>query len=191
MRSDLARPRPLLVAVVLAAMLAAACTAASGGTAGSSGSPSPALDLTKLEQAKAHLKHVVFVVQENRSFDHYFGTFPGADGIPMRNGKPTVCIPDPVLGRCVRPYHDATLKQEGGPHAFKQSVMDVNRGRMDGFVRAVVAGPNDCADTRLAVDCRHGTDLGPARQPDVMSWHDAREIPNYWRYAKRFVLQDH
>src|SRR5262249_38399226 len=27
--------------------------------------------------------------------------------------------------------------------------------------------------------------------PDVMGYHDAREIPNYWRYAQDFVLQDH
>jgi len=197
------RSAPRLPKLALAlVVLAPACpTAASGalrsGSVGPTGTPSS----TETASATAtippkldgfdNIQHVVFVIQENRSFDHYFGTFPGADGIPMRNGKPTVCIPDPVLGRCVRPYHDATLKQEGGPHALKQSVMDVNRGRMNGFVRAVVAGPNDCADSRLAVDCRHGTDLGPARQPDVMSWHDAREIPNYWRYAKRFVLQDH
>ena len=32
--------------------------------------------------------------------------------------------------------------------------------------------------------------LGPQGQPDVMSYHTAKEIPNYWRYAKKFVLQD-
>ena len=32
------------------------------------------------------IKHVVTIMQENRSFESYFGTFPGADGIPMRNG---------------------------------------------------------------------------------------------------------
>ena len=41
------------------------------------------------------IKHVIVVMQENRSFDSYFGTFPGADGIPMKNGNPTVCVPDP------------------------------------------------------------------------------------------------
>ena len=34
-------------------------------------------------------------MQENRSFDSYFGTYPGADGIPMKHGVPTVCNPDP------------------------------------------------------------------------------------------------
>ena len=43
-------------------------------------------------------------MQENRSFDSYFGTFPGADGIPMKNGVPTVCVPDPATGGCDRPF---------------------------------------------------------------------------------------
>jgi hypothetical protein len=47
---------------------------------------------------------VVVVMLENRSFDHYFGTFPGARGFPRNEaGQIAVCIPDPVLGRCSRP----------------------------------------------------------------------------------------
>jgi len=34
------------------------------------------------------IKHVIIVMQENRSFDSYFGTYPGADGIPMSNPRP-------------------------------------------------------------------------------------------------------
>ena len=41
------------------------------------------------------IQHVIVIDQENRSFDHYFGTFPGADGIPMKQGEPTVCVTDP------------------------------------------------------------------------------------------------
>src|SRR5262249_34702926 len=40
------------------------------------------------------IQHVIVIMQENRSFDSYFGTYPGADGIPERNGRPTVCLPD-------------------------------------------------------------------------------------------------
>src|SRR5262245_51791210 len=39
------------------------------------------------------IRHVVVIMQENRSFDSYFGTFPGADGIPRG-----VCVPDPRGG---------------------------------------------------------------------------------------------
>src|SRR5437899_1418707 len=48
------------------------------------------------------IKHVIIVMQENRSFDSYFGTYPGADGIPMSHGSPSTCLPDPA-GGCTRP----------------------------------------------------------------------------------------
>jgi phospholipase C len=193
MCSNPVRPPRTLVALVLAAMLAAACSPASGESGSTTSSPagpspSPGPELTKLEQAQLHLKHLVFIVQENRSFDHYFGTFPGANGFPMRNGRPSVCVPDPIAHACVRPYHSSEQLQEGGPHAQRHSELDVNGGRMDGFVRTVVDSPLYCADHRGASRCRDY--LGPQGQPDVMSYHTAEEIPNYWRYAKTFVLQD-
>src|ERR1700742_2567424 len=50
------------------------------------------------------IKHVIVIMQENRSFDDYFGTFPGADGIPRANGVPTVCNPNSITGGCDKPY---------------------------------------------------------------------------------------
>ncbi len=40
-----------------------------------------------LATAREKIKHVVIIMQENRSFDSYFGTYPGADGFPVQNGK--------------------------------------------------------------------------------------------------------
>src|SRR5580704_3256427 len=57
------------------------------------------------------IQHFVFIMQENRSFDHYFGTYPGAEGIP-----PGACVPNPKGGPCVAPYHDAQLVNQGGAH---------------------------------------------------------------------------
>ena len=69
----------------------------------------------------------------------------------MKDGKPTVCVPDPLLGTCAKPYHDSTLDQEGGPHAQDHSVIDVNGGRMDGFIRATYYLPTGaCAASRFA-----------------------------------------
>src|SRR5579863_1703773 len=65
------------------------------------------------------IAHVIVIMQENRSFDSYFGTFPGADGIPMRDGVPQVCVPDPQTKTCVRPYHDTNDEDTGGPHGAK------------------------------------------------------------------------
>jgi phospholipase C len=33
------------------------------------------------------IQHVIIIIQENRSLDSYFGTYPGANGIPIKNGK--------------------------------------------------------------------------------------------------------
>src|ERR671936_2113655 len=110
------------------------------------------------------IRHVVIVLQENRSFDSYFGTFPGADGYPMAGGQPTVCIPDPVSRACVKPYADHSDVNHGGPHDLANARADIDDGRMDGFLGQAGAAP------------------------DVMGYHTAGDIPNYWRYAQNFVI---
>src|SRR5689334_10795310 len=87
------------------------------------------------------IKHIVVIMQENRSFDTYFGTYPGADGIPMKNGVPTVCVPDPKSKQCVRPYHDRSDVNLGGPHGSPDSVAEIDGGKMDGFVTRIVGWP--------------------------------------------------
>jgi phospholipase C len=132
------------------------------------------------------IRHVIIVMQENRSFDEFFGTYPGADGIPRRNGHFTVCVPDAVRHRCARPYHDRANKNYGGSHEFLDTIRDIDGGRMDGFIREARRG------------LRHGCKAHPKvpvcsrkHPPDVMGYHDARELRNYWAYARNFVLQDH
>jgi phospholipase C len=146
-----------------------------------------------LDSARTKLKHLIFIVQENRSFDHYFGTYPGADGIPMSNGVPTVCVPDPQMhGKCVRPYHDPALRNAGGPHTDQNAAADVDGGKMDGFIRALrIQGTSFCKKFAFDPACTNLKGASKAQRiPDVMGWHDAREIPNYWAYAQHFVLQD-
>jgi phospholipase C len=135
-----------------------------------------------------NIDHLVFVVQENRSFDEYFGTFPGANGIPMQNGVPTVCMPDPD-GGCHRPYHDTNFTDQGGPHGQIGSDIDIDGGKMDGFVRSLRLIGNGCTGHPDEPPCPQATN-GPQGQPDVMGYHTAKEIPNYWAYAKRYTLQD-
>jgi phospholipase C len=125
------------------------------------------------------IQHVVIIMQENRSFDSYFGTYPGADGIP-----PGVCVPNPP-GPCVRPFHDRNDRNAGGPHSEANWVADVDRGTMDGFVRQQQAGLRSCEAT-FNPACGSATD-----HADVMGYHDGADIPNYWAYAHDFVLQDH
>lgn len=133
------------------------------------------------------IRHIVIIVQENRSFDSYFGTFPGADGIPTAGGTPTVCVPDPATHGCVRPFHDRHDLNHGGPHDAADAFADIDGGRMDGFIaQARAARQARCRAHPLVPAC--GPSGGP---PDVLGYHDGREIPNYWAYARHFVLQDH
>jgi phospholipase C len=136
------------------------------------------------------IRHVVVIMQENRSFDSYFGTYPGADGIPMRNGVPTVCVPDPVTRVCVQPYHSATDRDGGGPHQHVDAVGDIDHGRMDGFIRQEQRGRRHGCRGVQDPACVDPTGKRRRPEPDVMGYHDRRELPNYWAYADTFVLQD-
>lgn len=140
------------------------------------------------------IKHVIIIMQENRSFDNYFGTYPGADGIPMKNGVPRVCMPDPAQHRCYRPFHDRADVNLGGPHGAADVPADTHGGKMNGFITRLPAGnplsmyyppfpSTTCGDPYNPL-CTGGP-------PDVVGYHTGADIPNYWAYAKNFVLQDH
>src|ERR671936_418481 len=103
--------------------LVAACVGLVAACGGGGGSPPPPPHLPQpppqikrnfhpppdIVPAGIHkVRHVVIIMQENRSFDTYFGTYPGADGIPGLAGHPGAvpCVPDPATGECVRPFHD-------------------------------------------------------------------------------------
>lgn len=128
------------------------------------------------------IKHIVIIMQENRSFDSYFGTFPGANGIPMQNGVPTVCVNDPATGQCVKPYHDTQDINGGGPHGQVDATADIDGGKMDGFISQ--------AEKTAGKGCGNNPECTETKADDVMGYHTAAEIPNYWTYAKDFVLQD-
>ncbi len=161
------------------------------------------------------IRHVVIIMQENRSFDSYFGTYPGADGIPGLAGNPgTVpCVPMHGVtaglkhhhhhrhrrrfgqsgsggqsggGGCVRPFHDRNDLNIGGPHSSAAAFTDVNNGQMDGFQVSAERAIRNCVAS-FNPDC--GGVSGA--KPDIMGYHTGADIPNYWTYARDFVLQDH
>ncbi|HEX8714938.1 MAG TPA: alkaline phosphatase family protein, partial [Solirubrobacteraceae bacterium] len=166
-------------ALVALALLAAACA--------------PSVAQAAEEEGIHKIKHVVMIMQENRSFDEYFGTYPGANGIPAG-----VCVPDPQNGGCVKPFHDPRDENTGGPHGTKAFEGDIDGGLMDGFVKEAentkkCRGKTDpecgaCKTTQSEAAERAAKSGSGCL--DVMGYHDAREIPNYWTYAHDFVLQD-
>jgi phospholipase C len=116
------------------------------------------------------IRHVIVILQENRSFDSYFGTYPGADDIP-----PGVCVPDPFHGGCARPWVDHKDSNRDAPHGNKAFTADVDGGKMDGMVG------------QAELNCAPGSQC----PTDVMGYHVQSDIPNYWAYAQHFVLDEH
>jgi len=162
LRRRMAASMTLALGIVLAVAVAAQAT--QQNSARTSGA--------RAETGIHKIRHVIVIMQENRSFDNYFGTFPGADGIPAG-----VCLPDPRHAHCRTPFVDHHDSNGDDPHSAGPFKADYNGGKMNGFVAV--------AERKL---CR------PKPAPchtDAMGYHVRSDIPNYWQYATNFVLQDH
>src|SRR5260370_3211811 len=122
------------------------------------------------------IQHVVVIMQENRSFDQYFGTYPGADGLPRQDGQFTVCVPDPLAGSCVRPYHDPSDRTGGGPHRSNNATADINGGNMDGFIAQAEGGKKKCVEAG-------DPDLTHSHKNDVVRYKNTRPKPHHRSYT--------
>jgi phospholipase C len=107
------------------------------------------------------IHHIIWIIQENRTFDNYFGTYPGGDGFP-----PETCLPDlPGSSHCIKPFHMPEGPLCDMTHDWDAAHAAWDNGRMDGFVWA------------------EGSSY-------TMGYLDDRDIPNYWAYARHYVLAD-
>ena len=115
------------------------------------------------------IEHFVVLMQENHTFDNYFGTYPGADGIPEG-----VCMRvDPFDAgnkECIEPFHIGDRASEDLDHSLPTFRMQYNEGKMDGFVYALYKRNQNGAMT--------------------MAYYDDRELPYYWNLADEYVLFD-
>jgi phospholipase C len=110
------------------------------------------------------IQHVVIIMLENRSFDEYFGTYPGANGIP-----PDVCVPynpNDLTKGCVKPYLTTRYTENDLPHNYVSTTQSINNGSMNGYIIA------DNGDNT------------------TMAYKDYKTIPYYWTFANRYVLAD-
>ena len=80
----------------------------------------------------AKIHHIIWIIQENRSFDTYFGKYPGADGIPAG-----ACLPTrPGAKSCVKPFHMPQSPRCDLHHNWNVAHAAYDHGKMDGFVWA-------------------------------------------------------
>jgi phospholipase C len=116
------------------------------------------------------IRHFIFLMQENHTFDNYFGTYPGVDGIP-----PGTCLPVDLLDsqneECVAPFHISDRKSANLDHSRRTFTLQYNDGRMDGFV--------------YAINQRNQNGV------IAMGYYDDRDLPYYWNIADEYVLFDH
>jgi len=157
--------RARLALILMCAVFAVSASAPKKHLVNSSpaaGAPPQNMPLPEATAGIKKIDHVIWIIQENRSFDSYFGTFPEADGPPS-----STCIPVlPGSKQCVKPFH----MPKGEPiydlhHGWNDEHSAWDAGRMDGFVWA------------------EGT-------PFTMAYLDDRDIPNYWNYARHYTLCD-
>ena len=114
------------------------------------------------------IKHLVVMMQENHSFDNYFGTYPGADGFP--DGIKMPVDPNDLSLGYVEPWHIGTSTITDLAHSLSAYRDQNNNGKMDGFISALNKRNQD---GRLA-----------------MGYYDDRDLPYYWNLADNYVLFD-
>ena len=160
------RPGPVAGRARAATLLGAAAGVALASLlfAGSASAASPVAAPTPTTP----IQHVVVLMQENHTFDNYFGTYPGADGIPAG-----VCMPrdpaNPSAG-CVTSYHLPSHRTIDLSHGTDVAGIALNGGKLDGFVYAQNKRnlPGETA----------------------MGYYDGSDLPFYWNLASSSVLAD-
>jgi phospholipase C len=119
-------------------------------------------------RVKEYIRHVVIVIQENRSFDNLFATYPGADGTRYgmtKSGSKEVRVPLKAVdldGLC------------DFAHSYGNYLSDYDHGAMDGF--NLEGGSKKCP--------------GPAGKKPYQYVRPS-DIRPYWDIADRYVLADH
>jgi phospholipase C len=147
----------------------ASASAGPGSTGGSQGPQVP---------QGVPIKHVIFIVKENRTFNNYFATYPGATG--ATEGGTITCDSDACQDGPVVPLKRAKdVQPHDLTHCFRCGLTAINGGKMNGFNQmGATIDVGDNADL-------YGKDLSG------YVYFDRKGLPNYWAYADRFALADH
>ena len=176
----------------------------------------PAISLEeKLRLIRSRIKYVFVLFQENRSFDFYFGSYPGADGIyagpegPYPSGQvpgytQLIVYTDGTLGT-ISPFRiPATIKDATGKiiPIYPADIASVNHSHV-AIARKIALDSNGVAQNSEYALTEEGVTLKdgvPSKSPSlereqfgelVMAHVDCDTAPFLWRYADRFTLFDH
>lgn len=142
----------------------ACLTAVFAGCGGGGGNGPTTGPLPNLPPAKAgkYFKHIVIIIQENRTYDNLFATFPGGDGVTVGKGHNGQNIP------LAKANLESRISPGNGYYCCW--IHDWNNGRMNGF------------DT---------VNIGPIKGLYVYQYVDPAQVVPYWDLARQYVLADH
>lgn len=122
----------------------------------------PAPSSSNLAAFRSNIQHIVYIIKENRSFDNYFGTFPGAEG--ATSGVIST-------GERILLGHTPDRMARDLGHGWPDAHTAIDGGRMDRF--------DLVQDGNVTNDFLSMTQLIDS------------DIPSYWSYAEHFALGDH
>ncbi len=144
---------------------------------------------------RRHIKYIFVLYQENRSFDSYFGTFPGADGLFSQSPEQTPGFYQPIinLNGTVSEIHPFRI----GPAQYAADTDDVDHSHpMIVEKMNFVSGKprmNRYAESEEEKYFQNGKPTLMAKQFGelTMAYEDCNTVPFLWRFADRFTLMDH
>lgn len=120
-------------------------------------------------------EHIVFLMQENRSFDHMFGKLKGVRGfnnprVFAQADKNKVWLQKDEQGNTYAPFHVDINKtmitwQGGLPHSWNDQLAARNYGKYDSWV--------------------------PVKSAMSLGYYDRNDIPFYYAMADAFTICDH
>ena len=126
----------------------------------------------------SNIRHIIFFVQENRSFDNYFGRlgpYRVSKGLPNNiDGVPLNAVLKNTQGQPVSPFHFKTVCHENLSPFWNETHTDVDGGLMDNFMLTTTSVPSTIDPT--------GT--------RAMGYYDQTELPFYYELATQFGTSD-
>ena len=171
----LTRRELLKIGAVLGAAELAAQLPGCGTGKGSLGTPTPTSNCSKLTD----IEHVVIFIQENRSFDHYFGSYRGVRG--FSDQSMAFQQPDPANSAnspagVLLPFHLDTATQNAActhdiSHEWVPQHQSWNNGAMNGFVTSHL--PINANDAVL-----------------TMGYYTRADLPFFYGVADAFTICD-
>jgi phospholipase C len=149
-----------------------------------------------VDLVRKKVKYVFVIYQENRSFDSYFGTFPGADGIYSQPPADTPGYYQPITDTDGTP--DTVVPFLIGPaqYAADTDDLDHSHGRLGVKIDVQANGVGKMDLFATEEELKYSPTGNPSQKAKgygelAMAHEDCNTIPFLWNYANRFVLFDH